>query len=435
MRRAGRPRTLRSVREPTRPSPGALRWVIGLGAYAQATLTLPMLAAPAVARSFDLADRDLALLVGTISLGSFGALGLARRADRRGRRSALRAAFGGLGPALLATSLAPVLWAYAGAQLLARACNGALRAVAGVAVTEVAEEGSRARAHAWLGVCAAFANTIPLGLIAAFGDRPGGWRLAFAAAALPWLALPWVLRAIPETRRFEAADALGRTRQARIRDLLEPRYRRRAVGLGAVGLLRGAALSALGFYVFHHAVENVGLESWRVAALFAGGGSVALVGNPLGARCAERWGRRPTQVAFAVLTTVAGIAYYQIPGGLGTATGVLIGLCFGLYVLALQAFAVADRLVDTELFPTALRSSYAGLRVIVEAGAAVLGNFGLAACLGWLGRLEWAIAFWVPLLMLPALGIFWWATTETRGMLLDEASLEEPIEAPERSSR
>jgi hypothetical protein len=73
--------------------------------------------------------------------------------------------------------------------------------------------------------------------------------------------------------------------------------------------------------------------------------------------------------------------------------------------------------------------------MIVETGAAVLGNFGLAAYLAWLGRLELAIALWVPTLMVPALAIFWWATTETRGMLLDEAALEDPSDLPERSPR
>ncbi len=420
--------------EPTRPNE-PLGWLLGLGAYAQGALTLPMLAAPAVATSFALSDRDLALLVGTLSLGSFGALLLARLADRRGRQSALRVSFAGLGPALLVTALAPNLWVYGAAQLFARAFDGALRAVSTVAITEVAREQARARAHAWLGLFSALSNTVPLGLIAAFGDTPGGWRLAFAALSLPMLALPWVWRRVPETKRFEAAEESGRTRRARMRDLLAPRYRRRAVGLGLVGLLRGAALSALGFYLFHHAVRNVGLESWQVAGLFAGGGCLGIVGNPIGALCSERWGRRPTQVVFASLTVLFGVGYYQIPAGLGIATGLLIGLAFALYVLSIQAFAVADRLVDTELFPTALRSSYSGLRIIVEAGAAVLGNFGLAACLAWLGRLEIAIAVWVPALVVPALGIFWWATTETRGMLLDEAALEDPPELPERSPR
>jgi predicted MFS family arabinose efflux permease len=422
------------TRESDRPKE-ALGWLLGLGAYAQGALTLPMLAAPSVAATFSLGDRDLALLIGTLSLGSFGALLLARLADRRGRRGALRISFAGLGPALLVTALAPNLWVYGVAQLCARGLDGALRAVSTVAITEVAAEQARARAHAWLGLLSALSNTVPLGLIALVGDRPGGWRLAFAALSLPVLALPWVWRRIPETRRFQVADQTGRIERARMRDLLRPRYRRRAVGLGLVGLLRGAALSALGFYLFHHAVTNVGLETWRVAALFAGGGSLGIVGNPLGAFCSERWGRRPTQVVFASLTVLFGVGYYQIPAGLGIATGLGLGLAFGLYVLCVQAFAAADRLVDTELFPTALRSSYAGLRIIVEAFAAVLGNFGLAACLTWLGQLELAIAVWVPSLLVPALGIFWWATTETRGMLLDEAALEDPPDLPERSPR
>jgi predicted MFS family arabinose efflux permease len=423
------------VREAGDPPKQPLGWLLALGAYAQGALTLPMLAAPAVATHFSLSDRDLALLIGTLSLGSFGALLLARLADRQGRRGALRISFAGLGPALLLTALAPSLWVYGVAQLFARGFDGALRAISTVAITEVAAEQARARAHAWLGLLSAISHSVPLGLIAVFGDQPGGWRVAFAALSLPMLALPWAWRRIPETKRFEAAERSGRTERARMRDLLAPRYRRRAVGLALVGLLRGAALSALGFYMFHHAVRNVGLESWQVAGLFAGGGTLGMVGNPLGAFCSERWGRRPTQVVFASLTVCFGVGYYQIPAGLGAPTGLLLGLAFGLYVLTIQAFAVADRLIDTELFPTALRSSYSGLRIIVETGAAILGNFGLAACLAWLGRLEFAIALWVPTLMLPALAIFWWATTETRGMLLDEAALEDPSDLPERSPR
>ena len=104
----------------------------------------------------------------------------------------------------------------------------------------------------------------------------------------------------------------------------------------------------------------------------------------------------------------------------------LLAIVFFLFVFGTQAFGVADRLVDTELFPTALRTSYAGLRLIVEAGATALGNFGLAMFIGWFGELGVAIAIFAPGLVLPALAIFWWATMETRGLVLDEAALEEP---------
>ena len=105
-----------------------------LGAYAQALLALPSLAAPFVAKEFGLADRDLALITGAMSLGAFGALALSRLADRRGRRAALRLSFAGLGPTLLATALAPAAFFYAAAQTVAASLHGALRSVSGDAV-------------------------------------------------------------------------------------------------------------------------------------------------------------------------------------------------------------------------------------------------------------------------------------------------------------
>ena len=428
MRRASIPRTLPAVPEPVPPQRPPLPMLYALGAYAQAVLTLPSLAAPFVAKEFDLADGELALLTGTMSLSAFGALALSRLADRRGRRSALRLSFAGIGPALLATAVAPGAALYAAAQIVAGALHGALRSVSVVAITEVSAEDARARGQSWYGLIAALGSGVPLGFAALLGDRPGGWRLPFLALGACVLALPWVWRHAPETERFESARQRGRVQRSRMRDLLAPRYRRRAVGLAFVGLLRGAGLGALGFYVFHHGVKNLGLEPWAVALVFVGGGTLGNFGNPAGAIASERWGRRPAQVVFVLLTVLGGIAYYLVPAGLGLATPVLLSLAFFVFVFSVQAFGVADRLMDTELFPTALRSSYAGLRLIVEAGAAALGNFSLAAFIAHFDQLGLAMAVLVPALVAPGLAIFWWATTETRGLSLDQASLEEEVD-------
>ena len=433
MRQSSIPRTLGPVPEPVPPPRSPLPMLFALGAYAQALLTLPSMAAPFVAKEFGLEDRGLALLTGALSLGAFGALALARIADRRGRRAALRVSFAGLGPALLATALAPAAWLYAAAQIAAGSLHGALRMVSVVAITEVSDESARARGQSWFGLLAAFGSGVPLGLIALFGDQPDGWRLCFAAMGACVLALPWVWRNVPETGRFETAREGGRVQHARMRDLLAPRYRRRAVGLALVGLLRGAGIGVLGFYIFHHAVKNLGLEPWAVALVFVGGGTLGNLGNPAGAIASERWGRRPTQVIFVLLTVLGGIAYYLVPAHAGLATPILLALAFFVFVFSVQAFGVADRLVDTELFPTPLRASYAGLRLIVEAGATALGNFGLAAFIAWFGGLGPAMAWFVPALVVPSLAIFWWATTETRGLLLDQAALEEqpePLKEP-----
>jgi putative MFS transporter len=414
------------VPEPADPRP-PLSALFLLGGAAQAVLTLPMFAAPFVKREFALTDAEVAFVSGVISLGAFGAFALSRLADRRGRRLVMRLGFAALGPLSLVTAAAPGVVVYGAAQLVSSAFRGSLASVVNVAITEVAEDRERAKVHGWFGLVAALASGVPLGLAAALGETPAGWRLLFALLGALAFALPWVWRRVPETSHFERSRATeSESRRGRVRDLVAPAWRRRAVGLVVVGVLRGAGLGALGGYAFYHAVDNLGQPSWVGAAVLGGGGTVGMFGNALGAILSERWGRRPTQVAGALLTTLAGVAYYQVPAGLGAWTPLALGLAFLGYVVGIQAFAVADRLVDTELFPTRLRGTYAGVRTIGDAAAQALQNFGLSAGIVWLGSLEWAIAVLVPAVVLPSLALFWWVTTESRGLSLDEAALEHP---------
>ena len=428
MRRTSIPRTLPAVPDPAAPPRSPLASLFLLGGIAQATMTLPVFAAPLVAREFGLSDRELALASGVMSLGAFGTFLLARLADRHGRRPLLRAGFALLAPLSLLTALAPGIALYTAAQLVSCALRGALGSLVSVAITEVSDDAMRPRNHARLGVVAAIASGLPLGLAAALGGRPDGWRWLFAISGASVLLLPWIWRRVPETGRYERLRDGPASERARLRELLAPVYRRRAVGLVMVGVMRGAAIGAVGFYAFHHAVANLGLSSALAAGIFGGAGFFGIFGNRAGAWLCERWGRRPTQVAGALLTVGSGVAYYWVPAGLGAATPLLLGLGFFGYVFGVQAFGVADRLVDTELFPTRLRGTYAGVRMIGDAAAQTLGNFGLAAAIGAFGSIALALAVFVPLLVLPALALFWWVTTESRGLSLDEAARERPAD-------
>ena len=433
MRQASIPRTLGSVPEPAAPRP-PLAALFFLGGAAQAAMTLPMVAAPYVAKAFGLEDAEVAFLAGVISLGAFGAFALSRLADRRGRRLVMRLGFAALGPLSLVTAAAPGVVVYGAAQLVSGAFRGSLTSVVNVAITEVTDDRARARVHGWYGLVSAMASGIPLALSAGLGELEDGWRILFAVLGVLALALPWVWGRVPETGRYERSRAAGEEGRGRMRDLLAPAWRRRAVGLVVVGVLRGAGLGALGVYAFYHAVDNLAQPAWVASAVLGGGGMLGMVGNAVGAILSERWGRRPTQVAGALLTTLSGVAYYQVPAGLGVVTPLALALAFFGYTLGILAFAVADRLVDTELFPTRLRGTYAGVRTVGDAAASVLQNFGLAAAITALGSLELAIAVLVPALVLPALVLFWWVTTESRGLTLDEAALEHYPRAPKEPS-
>jgi Na+/melibiose symporter-like transporter len=248
--------------------------------------------------------------------------------------------------------------------------------------------------------------------------------MMFAAPGLVVLALPWIWARVPETDHFRAHRLRPAVEGEGMLELVSPTYRRRALGLLTVGVLRGAGIGALAFYTFHHAVHNLGLPAWQASLVFGLSGLVGNFGNASGALCSERWGRRPTQVVGVAVTVTAGVAYYWVPPGQAW-TPIALGLAFFGYVLGVQSFSVADRLLDTELFPTRLRSTYAGMRMIGDSAAGVIQNFGLAAAIAALGSLELAVTVMVVGLVVPATALFWWATTETRGVDLDRASLEE----------
>jgi len=402
-----------------------------LGFYAFLAGSLPVFAAPFVARDLGLGDAGITFLMGVISLGALGTFALTRLADRRGRRTALLASFASLAPLSLFSALSPGAALYALFQMAATACHGTLRTVVTVAISEVAQERSRARGQAWFGLVSSLGGAVPLVLVSGLGNSVGGWRVGFGVGAAFLVAWPWVHRGIAETRRFDHARSQGRTQRARARDLFTSAYRRRAAGLLAAGTLRGIGLSALGVWTYYHAIHGLGLEPWAVTAVYVGGGSLAMLGIPAGAILSERWGRRPTLLLGLGITVAAGLLYFRVPGQQGNTTLAALALAFFGYNFGFQCFGVADRLLDTELFPTHLRATYAGLRTIGEALSQMTAHFSLAGLILPLGSLPAAISALVLATAAPSAAIFLWAAAETRGLRLEIASLEEEPTAPE----
>jgi hypothetical protein len=105
-----------------------------------------------------------------------------------------------------------------------------------------------------------------------------------------------------------------------------------------------------------------------------------------------------------------------------------LALSFGVNQIAFNAYNVAERCLDTELFPTALRATYAGSTRLGQAIAAILGNFAVSALAGPLEGIAAAITVVSVASALPAVAIFLAVAPETAGQSLDESSLErEPL--------
>jgi putative MFS transporter len=296
-------------------------------------------------------------------------------------------------------------------------------------LSEEARDELRARLQSYFGLVAGVGGLTAVVLSGALEDVAGGWRWMYGVAALPALALPFVRRSLPETKRFTRAQVRGATESSRARDLFQPLYRRRAIGLLLAGTLRPIGIVALGGWAFYHAVENLGIPAAQVAWIYVGG-AMSMLGNPVGAWMANRWGRKPTLVFNVATMLVAGVAYFWIPGDQGLLTVLGLGVTFAGFAFASQAFAVANRLLDSECFPTHLRATYTGANAMGEAIGTVTSYLALSGLLAWVGDLPTAITLLAGTSILASIPIFLATAPETRGLTLEEASQEDVEDVP-----
>ena len=404
--------------------------LLTLTASASYLNTVPGIVAAYVARDFGLSDAGIASLMGFISLGALGSFGLTRLADRIGRRRVLLACFAVLPALAFATALAPGLRLYVSLQVAVAALYVTVLATTMVVITEELPDEARAEGQAYYGLLFSLGGA-PVLLLAPLLAGPGrGWRVLWALPGLLILAFPWVRSSLPETRRFTHAVESGSVAATRTRDLFQGPLRRRAIGLLAAWTLRPVGVTAVLTYLFYHGVGNLHLSPAIVTGVFIAGGGVGLLGIPLGARLSNRWGRRPTLASFSLLCVAAGLAYYWVPAEVAGIPGLALGACFGVNQIAFNAYNVAERCLDTELFPTALRATYAGSTRLGQAVATIAANFAVSALSTPLGGIVPAITVVCVATALPAVLIFLAVAPETAGQGLDEASLEQAPLAP-----
>ncbi len=398
--------------------------LLALTAFAAYLQTVPGITAPFVAREFGLSDAGIASMLGFVALGALGAFGLTRLADRHGRRRVLLACLGGLPALSLLSALVPGVRAFVALQFLVAALYVTVLATTMVVITEELPDEERAQGQAYYGLLFALGGAPVLLLTPLLAATVGGWRWLWALPAAAMLAFPWVRRSLPETRRFERASESGSVAATRARDLLSGPYRRRAIGLLAAWTLRPIGVTAVLTYIFYHGIHTLALTPTVMTLILVVGGAGGLLGIPLGARLANRWGRRPTLASFSLLCVASGIAYYWVPARPPGWSAFALGACFAVCQIAFNAYNVAERCLDTELFPTTLRATYAGSTRLAQAVATILANFGVSWLASELGSIGLAITVVSLATALPAVVIFLAVAPETAGQGLDESSLE-----------
>jgi MFS family permease len=183
------------------------------------------------------------------------------------------------------------------------------------------------------------------------------------------------------------------------------------------------ALIAIGTWPFYHMVKTLSLSPPVASLVYLIGGGIGQVGHPLGARLSNRWGRRPTSLAGSIVAVATGLLFFWVAPG-PWERPLLIAL-MALSQGTTAAFSVSDRLLGVELFPTPLRATFAGASALMLAAAAVASQFGLSLLSARLGGLVPAITWLSLATFVPATAVFLLVVPETRGLSLEQASLEE----------
>jgi predicted MFS family arabinose efflux permease len=358
--------------------------VCALGAVASFGSALFGQVGDPIRTSFHASKADLGGSLAITRAGVLVALVVGVAADRRGRRRLLAISFAGLCGANAIAAIAPNLAIFTGSQLLTRAFVNAIVVVAGIAAIEDAPDGARAFAAMMLGLSAGFGYGVSVVLLPLADLGSEAWRILFAVSGASIVLLPAVMRAMPETRRWQKLTARGG--RGRVSELGGHSYGPRFIVLAVLAFLTSvfSAPSAQLTNTFLH--DERGFSNSAVA-LFrtVTNGVPGLLGLVIGGRLAESRGRRPVAVV-----GVAAVATIQVVFFLSS--GVVLWLASTFAIVFAGASTLAIGTMDAEMFPTEVRGTSNSLLLVCGVAGSVTGLLLAGFLSGPLGGLGPSIA-------------------------------------------
>jgi MFS transporter, putative metabolite:H+ symporter len=393
-----------------------------------------------IAREFALDATRTGLVASAGFVGMFlGAAVSGRLADRYGRRVVFTSTLVLFSIGALLSAAAPTFETLLLARVVAGLGLGGELPVAATLVSEFAPRTQRGRMIVLLESFWAY-GTILAGLVAITVLPNFGWRWVFAVGALPALYAAYLRRALPESPRYLAeqgrtaeADAvvrrverasggamltLGRAiapvraGKSRIADLFSPAHIRRTVMLWILWF--GITFTYYGIFLFiPSTLVARGFTEVRSNEFFFLSTLAQVPGYFSAAWLVERWGRKPTLVAYLLGTAVAAIMFGR--SSLGGETFVWAAL---LSFFNLGAWGVVYTFTP-ELYPTSIRATGAGVAAAAGRIGGIVGPLITPVLVqDYLGQTGTYAMFMVVLITTAAL--VWVLAEETRGRALEE---------------
>jgi MFS family permease len=329
-----------------------------------------------------LSEGTMSLIFAGVRAASLVGVGFALVADRQGRRRPLIAAFTLLSAATLLTAFVPVPTVFAVSQAAARI---GVVAIAGLGIVMLAEEMTPGVRGYGLGLYG-LAGSLGVGtglLILPLAERAEeAWRILFALGGLGLLAVPMLLRFLPESRAFRRGTPIGFITALRMG------LGRHFWPLAGVSFFVAAFAGPAFDFVLERLINDLGWETSPARFLLIVASGLGTVGLLVGGRSADLVGRKPTAVGAMIVGLAGGLGFYLLDTGWTLAISIFLAT-FGATMLTPALGAMR-----AELFPTKVRATAAGwitdvaiLGSIVGflVGALLIDRLGLPATVAILG--------------------------------------------------
>ena len=326
-----------------------------------------------IAASLDLPAGETGWYLGTIRLGGLGAFLILPFADLIGRRRVFLFALIGMSLGTFATGFSQTPLQFAVLQMVTRVFM--LTAV-GLSIVILAEELPAEHRAAGIGMSSVLGG-MGFGVVAAlyaFVDQiPFGWRGLYGIGIGPLVFLPFLRRSLHETTRFREARA-ERPLSEIFGSWFEPilllarRHPRRTLTVGLAGVLGAAGGIAFFQYTSWFVQEVHGWAPGQYTLLVLGAGSLGVLGNVLGGRGSDRWGRRRVGFFAWLFVPVFVALFYHGPWW-------TLAVAWGFGVLCGSAGEIVMRAIATELFDTSHRATAAGWLIFVQTIGWAIGLF------------------------------------------------------------
>lgn len=349
-------------------------WVAGViqgFGQSQASASLPF-----TRIGLGLSEGEMSLMLGLARLAAFAALPIGWLGDHRGRRRPFLIAMtvvviGGAG-----AGLAVEAWQFGVLHALLRTGTAAASALAVVILAESVSLPIRSYAISFFGAAVSLGSGLAL-MVLPLADGGGeSWRIPHLLVGVGFLALPFLIRHVPESNVYRDDPEGGHWR-----DLVSGPWARRFWTVIAINVL-AAAYGAVGAaFSTERMIEDVGMSTAGTVTVLLVGGTLGAVGFFVGGHLSDSWGRRRTSIASLLLTIVGGLTLY-------TSTSVpVIVIAAMVSAFGTFAFVPSGGAHRAELFPTRLRSSantaasnagLAGSALGLISGIYTIDTFGLS---------------------------------------------------------